>query len=71
MADAAALSVAAAAGGVPIDDMYRTFNMGIGLIIACAPERERELLDGLARTGEAEAVRIGQIRAGGEGVVYE
>jgi phosphoribosylformylglycinamidine cyclo-ligase len=59
------------AGGVPDADMLRTFNMGIGLIIACAPDRERELIDGLARTGEPEAVRIGQIRVGGEGVVYE
>ena len=59
------------AGGVPDADMLRTFNMGIGLIIACAPDRERELIDGLAATGEPEAVRIGQIRAGGEGVVYE
>ena len=58
-------------GGVPDADMLRTFNMGIGLIIACAPDRERELIDGLAGTGEPEAVRIGQIRAGGEGVVYE
>ncbi len=59
------------AGGVPDADMLRTFNMGIGLIIACAPDRERELIDGLAGSGEPEAVRIGQIRAGGEGVVYE
>ena len=59
------------AGGVPDADMLRTFNMGIGLIIACAPDRERELIDGMAGTGEPEAVRIGQIRAGGEGVVYE
>ena len=58
-------------GGVPDADMLRTFNMGIGLIIVCAPDRERELIDGLAGTGEPEAVRIGQIRAGGEGVVYE
>ncbi len=59
------------AGGVPDADMLRTFNMGIGLIIACAPDRERELIDALAGTGEPDAVRIGQIRAGGEGVVYE
>jgi phosphoribosylformylglycinamidine cyclo-ligase len=58
-------------GNVPDADMLRTFNMGIGLIIACAPDRERELIDALAGTGEPDAVRIGQIRAGGEGVVYE
>ena len=30
-------------GSVPDADMLRTFNMGIGLILACAPDREREL----------------------------
>ncbi len=58
-------------GGVPDTDMLRTFNMGIGLIIACAPDRERELIDAVAGAGEPRAVRIGEIRAGGEGVVYE
>ena len=57
-------------GGVPDSDMLRTFNMGIGLIIACAPDRERALIDALAAAGEAAAVRIGDIRQGGEGVVY-
>jgi len=57
-------------GGVPDSDMFRTFNMGIGLIIACAPDRERELADALTATGEPNAVRIGDIRPGGEGVVY-
>jgi phosphoribosylformylglycinamidine cyclo-ligase len=58
------------AGGVPDADMLRTFNMGIGLILACAPDRERELIDAAASAGEAGAVRIGELRAGGEGVVY-
>jgi phosphoribosylformylglycinamidine cyclo-ligase len=57
--------------GVPDADMLRTFNMGIGLILACAPDRERELIAALAGAGEPGAVRIGEIRAGGEGVVYE
>jgi phosphoribosylformylglycinamidine cyclo-ligase len=57
-------------GGVPDADMLRTFNMGVGLIIACAPDRERELVDALAVSGEPDAVRIGDIRPGGEGVVY-
>jgi phosphoribosylformylglycinamidine cyclo-ligase len=57
-------------GDVPDADMLRTFNMGIGLILACAPDRERELFDALAGTGEPDAVRVGEIRAGGEGVVY-
>ena len=58
------------AGDVPDADMLRTFNMGIGLILACSPDREGELIEALARAGESDAVRIGDIRAGGEGVVY-
>jgi len=57
-------------GGVPERDMLRTFNMGVGLIVVCAPDREVELIDGLNSAGERGAVRIGEIRAGGEGVVY-
>ncbi len=58
------------AGDVPDADMLRTFNMGIGLILACSPDREGELIDALAAAGEPDAVRIGDIRAGGEGVIY-
>jgi phosphoribosylformylglycinamidine cyclo-ligase len=58
------------AGDVPEADMLRTFNMGVGLIIACASDRASELIAALARTGEPNAFRIGEIRAGGEGVVY-
>jgi phosphoribosylformylglycinamidine cyclo-ligase len=58
------------AGTVPDADMLRTFNMGIGLIVVCAAEAERRLLDLLAAHGEPGAVRIGEIRPGGEGVVY-
>ncbi len=57
-------------GAVPDADMLRTFNMGIGLVIACAAERATELLDALAAAGERGAVRIGEVRAGGSGVVY-
>jgi phosphoribosylformylglycinamidine cyclo-ligase len=57
-------------GGVPNADMYRTFNMGVGLIVACAASDERRLLAQLSDAGERGAVRIGEIRAGGEGVSY-
>jgi phosphoribosylformylglycinamidine cyclo-ligase len=57
-------------GRVPEDDMFRTFNMGIGLIVACARDREAELVAALERTGERGAVRVGEIQAGGEGVIY-
>jgi phosphoribosylformylglycinamidine cyclo-ligase len=59
------------AGSVPDEDMFRTFNMGIGLIVACSPEHERRVLDDLVQAGEPGALRIGMVRAGREGVVYE
>ena len=55
-------------GGVPEDDMRRSFNMGIGLILVCAPGDESALVQALA----AQQPRtIGRIEAGTSGVVYE
>ena len=51
------------AGGVAAREMYRTFNMGVGLCL-CLPEGE---LDGAARrfrSGGFEAHRIGKVRRG-------
>ncbi len=57
-------------GGVPDADMLRTFNMGIGLILVCAAGDESRVLSLLAAAGEPSAVRLGAIRATGEGVSY-
>jgi phosphoribosylformylglycinamidine cyclo-ligase len=54
-------------GGVPDEDMLRTFNMGIGLILVCARSDEQRLLDALRAAGEPSAVRIGDIRETGLG----
>jgi phosphoribosylformylglycinamidine cyclo-ligase len=51
--------------------MYRTFNMGIGLIIVTAAEDERRLCDLLAAAGEPDAVRIGTIHPGDAAVLYQ
>src|SRR5206468_3940751 len=59
-----------AAGGVPQEDMLRTFNMGIGLILVVAPAHADATLAALAAAGEAGAVRIGEIAAGRGQVVY-
>jgi phosphoribosylformylglycinamidine cyclo-ligase len=56
------------AGQVPDEDMRRTFNMGIGLIVACAPTDADEALAVLNGQGDRAAV-IGELIAG-EGVVY-
>ncbi|HVL66639.1 MAG TPA: phosphoribosylformylglycinamidine cyclo-ligase [Vicinamibacterales bacterium] len=57
-------------GNVPDDDMLRTFNMGIGLIVACRSDSASELMRRLAAAGEPNAVPIGVVREGGSGVRY-
>jgi phosphoribosylformylglycinamidine cyclo-ligase len=57
-------------GTVPVEDMYRTFNMGIGLVVVCAPENEPAIAAALARGAETSARRIGRIENGGSGVRY-
>jgi phosphoribosylformylglycinamidine cyclo-ligase len=57
-------------GRVPDADMYRTFNMGTGLIVVCAAGDEGRVLAQLSAAGESHARRIGEIRSGSEGVVY-
>jgi phosphoribosylformylglycinamidine cyclo-ligase len=49
------------AGEVPVEDMLRTFNMGIGLIIVTAPEGAGALMKDLGDTG---ACVIGEIVRG-------
>ena len=57
-------------GNVPVEDMYRTFNMGVGLVAACARDDEAAIATALERGGEASARRIGEIVSGGSGVRY-
>jgi phosphoribosylformylglycinamidine cyclo-ligase len=57
-------------GNVPTEDMFRTFNMGVGLIVACAREDESSVLGALERSGERSARLIGEVKAGGSGVRY-
>ena len=52
------------AGHVPVDDMMRTFNMGIGLIIATARDQAEPLIDELAARGGRDARIIGEIVPG-------
>jgi phosphoribosylformylglycinamidine cyclo-ligase len=53
-----------AGGEVPVADMLRTFNMGIGLIIVVAQERAEQLLEELAARGGRDARAIGEVIAG-------
>ncbi len=52
------------AGHVPVDDMMRTFNMGIGLIIVTARDQAEALIDELAARGGRDARVIGEVVAG-------
>jgi phosphoribosylformylglycinamidine cyclo-ligase len=51
-------------GSVPVDDMRRTFNMGIGLIVAISPEHVESCLEALASGGGAGSCVIGDIVPG-------
>ena len=51
-------------GDVPIDDMMRTFNMGLGLVIVTARDRAEQLLEELAARGGRDARVVGEIVAG-------
>jgi phosphoribosylformylglycinamidine cyclo-ligase len=52
------------AGDVPIDDMMRTFNMGIGLVIAVGSDQAEPLISELAARGGREARVIGEVVPG-------
>ena len=51
-------------GNIPADDMRRTFNMGIGLIIVCGRHDAEPLVDELAARGGRGARIIGEIVPG-------
>jgi phosphoribosylformylglycinamidine cyclo-ligase len=57
-------------GGIAADDMYRTFNMGVGLIIACPAREAERVVDVVARAGESNAARIGVVVSGDRTVRY-
>ena len=51
-------------GQVPIADMMRTFNMGIGLVIVMARDHAEELIEQLAARGARHSRVIGEVVAG-------
>ena len=51
-------------GNVPIDDMMRTFNMGLGLIIVAPRDRAEPLIEELAARGGRDARVIGEVVPG-------
>ena len=57
-------------GDVPEQDMFRTFNMGIGLIIVCPPALAETVVDELRMRDESPVV-IGEIVRGTGAVTYD
>jgi phosphoribosylformylglycinamidine cyclo-ligase len=57
-------------GNVPDEDMLRTFNMGIGLVMACEAGEADHVIENLVLAGEIGARRIGVVEAGRGGVRY-
>jgi len=54
-------------GRIGIDEMYRAFNMGIGLVVACAASDEVRVL---AMLNEQRAIVVGRVKAGEREVNY-
>ena len=55
-------------GNIPERDMYNTFNMGIGMILAIPADQAEKALETLKAAGET-AYQIGKVIAGEDGVV--
>jgi len=58
------------AGGVADDEMFRAFNMGIGMVVACHSRYAAEVLAMLRAAGEPGALEIGGLVAGDRLVSY-
>ncbi len=57
-------------GGVDADEMFRVFNMGIGMCLFVEPEGVAEVMATLKKLGTS-ASPIGTVQKGGRGVVYD
>lgn len=66
----AVFDVIARAGNIPERDMYNTFNMGVGLVVAVAKGDADKALAALAEAGE-KAYIIGQASAGEKGITLK
>jgi len=58
-----------AGGGVPEEEMLRTFNMGIGMVVVVGPDDLHDVAHSLERRGETTFVIGSVIR--GSGVAFE
>ena len=56
-------------GGISEHDMFNTFNMGVGMVVAVAKDEADKALEILKANGE-DAVVLGEVIEGSEGVVF-
>jgi phosphoribosylformylglycinamidine cyclo-ligase len=57
-------------GGIARAEMFRAFNMGIGLVVACAAADAERVVEIVSRAGEPNAIRLGRVISGERGVRY-
>jgi phosphoribosylformylglycinamidine cyclo-ligase len=58
-----------AAGGIPLEDARRAFNLGIGMVVVCAPGESTDLARELSHAGES-VFEIGAVASGERGVEW-
>ncbi len=54
-------------GNIAYEEMYKTFNMGVGMVLVVDSEDEKDILNFLREIGE-EPMELGQIKAGERGI---
>ena len=57
-------------GAIARDEMFRAFNMGVGLVIACAPRDAQRVINMAKVAGEPDAFRLGFVVSGARAVRY-
>ena len=57
-------------GNISEHDMYNTFNMGLGMVLAVPADQADRALDLLRAAGEEDAAEVGQVARGDGGVIF-
>ena len=57
-------------GGIPEHDMYNTFNMGVGMVLAVPADQTDKALSILHAAGETDAAVMGCVQTGDKGVSF-
>jgi phosphoribosylformylglycinamidine cyclo-ligase len=57
-------------GIIPRDEMFRAFNMGVGLVVICAARDAQRVMNMVSMAGEPNAFRLGFVVAGERSVRY-